>query len=163
MINHYKILKIEFSATEIEIKKAFRKLAIIYHPDKNKGDLKTEDVFKTILNSYEILSNKGKKTKYDIEFQKNIEFQQNKETNSNNKKTDFGFDTKYSSKQYQHHSNTNKPIINYKLMIFILIIIIISLKFKKEKTTTGNKKADFELENQKENNSPQSGEIEFKK
>ena len=60
----YETLEITESATEAEIKKAYRKLARKYHPDVNK-DPKAEDKFKEINAAYEILSDKDKKAQYD--------------------------------------------------------------------------------------------------
>ncbi|MEK9154728.1 MAG: DnaJ C-terminal domain-containing protein [Patescibacteria group bacterium] len=62
MKDYYKILDINKSASEEEIKKAFRKLAHKYHPDKSGGD---EKKFKEINEAYQVLSNKEKKAQYD--------------------------------------------------------------------------------------------------
>ena len=61
----YKTLEISEGASEAEIKKAYRKLARIYHPDVNK-DPEAEDKFKEINSAYEILSDKEKKQQYDM-------------------------------------------------------------------------------------------------
>ena len=61
----YDILGISKSATAAEIKKAYRKKAIEYHPDKNPGDSKAEAFFKKSAEAYEILSDPNKKAKYD--------------------------------------------------------------------------------------------------
>lgn len=61
----YKILGIERNASEQEIKKAYRKLAQKYHPDKNKDDKEAESKFKEINEAYETLSDKKKKSFYD--------------------------------------------------------------------------------------------------
>ena len=61
----YEILGISKSATEAEIKKAYRKKAIEFHPDKNPGNAAAEENFKTAAEAYEILSNPQKKAKYD--------------------------------------------------------------------------------------------------
>lgn len=63
--DYYEVLGISRSATEIEIKKAYRKLALKYHPDKNEGDAAAEDKFKEAAEAYEILSNSEKKSRYD--------------------------------------------------------------------------------------------------
>lgn len=62
--DYYKILGISRSATEDEIKKAYRKLALKYHPDKNKTK-EAEEKFKEIAEAYEVLSDKKKREVYD--------------------------------------------------------------------------------------------------
>lgn len=63
--DYYKILGVEKGANAEEIKKAFRKLAVKYHPDKNPGDKKAEDKFKEANEAYDVLSDPEKKKKYD--------------------------------------------------------------------------------------------------
>ncbi|KAI7907551.1 uncharacterized protein BX663DRAFT_539037 [Cokeromyces recurvatus] len=63
--DYYKILGLTKSATETEIKKAYRKLALQYHPDKNDGDAKAEARFKEVGEAYAILSDPEKKARYD--------------------------------------------------------------------------------------------------
>ncbi len=63
--DYYKILGVERSADEKEIKKAFRKLAQQYHPDKNPGDKSAEAKFKEINEAYTVLSDADKRSKYD--------------------------------------------------------------------------------------------------
>lgn len=63
--DYYKILGLEKNASEDEVKKAYRKLAIQYHPDKNPDDKVAEEKFKEVAEAYEILSNPDKKAKYD--------------------------------------------------------------------------------------------------
>ena len=58
--DYYEVLGVERSASEDDIKKAYRKLAIKYHPDKNPGDKEAEEKFKEINNSYKILLKKFK-------------------------------------------------------------------------------------------------------
>jgi curved DNA-binding protein CbpA len=53
--DYYKILGVERNATEAEIKSAFRKLALQYHPDRNQGNLQAEEKFKEINEAYEVL------------------------------------------------------------------------------------------------------------
>jgi len=63
--DYYKILGLNKGASESEIKKAYRKSAIKYHPDKNPGDVKAEEKFKQAAEAYEVLGNKEKRSKYD--------------------------------------------------------------------------------------------------
>jgi len=63
--DYYDILGVSRSASADEIKKAYRKLAIKYHPDKNPGDKEAEEMFKEAAEAYEILSNPEKKQRYD--------------------------------------------------------------------------------------------------
>ena len=63
--DYYEILGLQKGASDDEIKKAFRKLAIKYHPDKNQGDKEAEDKFKEINEAYQVLSDPQKKAQYD--------------------------------------------------------------------------------------------------
>jgi molecular chaperone DnaJ len=65
MKDHYKTLGIERNSSADEIKKAYRKLAMKYHPDKNPGDSAAESKFKDISEAYDVLSDTQKKREYD--------------------------------------------------------------------------------------------------
>jgi molecular chaperone DnaJ len=65
MADYYSILNIQKNASAEEIKKAYRKLAHEYHPDKNQGDKNAEAKFKEINNAYQVLSDPQKKAQYD--------------------------------------------------------------------------------------------------
>lgn len=83
MTTYYKILDLDEKATDIEIKKSYKKLANKYHPDKNK-DKGAEDQFKKIKTAYETLSDKSKRRNYDINL--------NRHTHSaQSRKADHGF------------------------------------------------------------------------
>ncbi|MBC9913442.1 DnaJ C-terminal domain-containing protein [Chitinophaga varians] len=71
--DYYKILGVEKAATAEQIKKAYRKLAVKYHPDKNQGDKAAEDKFKEINEAYEVLSDAEKRKKYD-QFGENYQY-----------------------------------------------------------------------------------------
>ncbi len=64
-MDYYEILGVERNATKVEIKKAYRKLAMKYHPDKNPGDKEAEEMFKKINEAYQILSDDEKRAIYD--------------------------------------------------------------------------------------------------
>lgn len=63
--DYYEVLGVSKNATESEIKKSYRKLALKYHPDKNPDDSEAEDKFKEAAEAYEILSDQDKRAKYD--------------------------------------------------------------------------------------------------
>ena len=59
--DYYDVLGVNKSATSDQIKSAYRKLAVKYHPDKNKGDKASEDKFKEASEAYHVLSNVERK------------------------------------------------------------------------------------------------------
>ena len=63
--DYYDILGISKGASESEIKKAYRKMALKYHPDKNPDDKEAEEKFKKAAEAYEVLSNPDKRSRYD--------------------------------------------------------------------------------------------------
>ena len=63
--DYYEVLGVSRNASKEEIKKAYRKQALKYHPDKNPGDKKAEENFKEAAEAYEVLSNDEKKARYD--------------------------------------------------------------------------------------------------
>ncbi len=63
--DYYEILGVSKNASEDELKKAYRQLALKYHPDRNPGNKESEDKFKEAAEAYEVLSNSEKRSKYD--------------------------------------------------------------------------------------------------
>ena len=63
--DYYEVLGVERNANADEIKKAYRKAAIKYHPDKNPGDKEAEEKFKEAAEAYDVLSNQDKRARYD--------------------------------------------------------------------------------------------------
>ena len=64
-MDYYEILGVSRDATKVEIKKAYRKLAMKYHPDRNPGDKEAEEKFKLINEAYQVLSDDEKRAIYD--------------------------------------------------------------------------------------------------
>lgn len=65
MEDYYKILEVIKTSSEGDIKKSYRRLAMIYHPDKNPGNKESEEKFKKIAEAYSVLSDKSKRLAYD--------------------------------------------------------------------------------------------------
>ncbi|MFY0687313.1 MAG: DnaJ domain-containing protein [Cyclobacteriaceae bacterium] len=67
MSTYYDILELELNASELEIKAAFKKLALKYHPDRHSGSTEMEERFKEINQAYQVLSNPYQKARYDLQ------------------------------------------------------------------------------------------------
>ncbi|MDR1192810.1 MAG: molecular chaperone DnaJ [Peptococcaceae bacterium] len=63
--DYYEVLGVPKNAQEADIKKAYRKLTMQYHPDRNPGDKTAEEKFKEVNEAYEVLGDQGKRTRYD--------------------------------------------------------------------------------------------------
>lgn len=63
--DYYEVLGVDKNASPEELKKAYRKLALQYHPDRNPGDKEAEEKFKEAAEAYDVLSNPDKKARYD--------------------------------------------------------------------------------------------------
>lgn len=102
MADLYQILEVPKTATQDEIKKAYRKLAHKYHPDKNQGDKAAEDKFKEINGAYEVLSDEKKRQQYD-------RFGQTGQAGGGFQ--DFGFDSSWFGDQ-GYSNNVNMDNLN---------------------------------------------------
>lgn len=63
--DYYEVLGVQKGASEAELKKAYRNMAKKYHPDVNQGDNSAESKFKEVNEAYEVLSDAGKRSRYD--------------------------------------------------------------------------------------------------
>ena len=63
--DYYEVLGVDKKASADEIKKAYKKMAIKYHPDRNPGDKEAEEKFKEAAEAYEVLSDENKRARYD--------------------------------------------------------------------------------------------------
>ena len=164
LTDHYKTLNVTFEASETEIKKGFRKLATIHHPDKNGGSKKSEETFKVILNAYEILSDKERRTVYDIKYKQHFQKPKSETTNQNNTNTkkEAPKQPPPRKREYQKTEKT-KPKVNYGFWVVLVLLALLYLYNANKTTTTGNSKADQQLEDQQPENRPQSGELDFNK
>src|SRR5215213_6797239 len=63
--DYYEVLSVARTATEVEITKAYRKLAMQHHPDRNVGDAEAEGRFKEVTEAYEVLKDPQKRDRYD--------------------------------------------------------------------------------------------------
>ena len=162
MKDHYKILNIDFDASETDIKRGFRKLATIHHPDKNGGSKSSEETFKVILEAYETLSDCNKRAIYDLSYKQY--FHQSKSETTNKYETNTEKEgppkSKPRGREYQWPERT-KSSVNYSFWLILALIVLLYFFNTNNKTTTGNPKADQQLEDQESENRPQSGEIEF--
>ena len=166
MTDYYKILNVTFGASETEIKKRFRKLATIHHPDKNGGSIKSEETFKALLNAYETLSNKDSRAIYDLEYKRHFWQPKSETKNQNSTSTNTKHEQpKQSSQRNREYQKTEKanPKVNYSFWVIALILVLLYLYNANKTTTTGNPKADQQLEVQQPENRPQSGELDFNK
>lgn len=99
--NYYSILGVKSTATDLEIKKAYRKLALRWHPDKNNDKVEAEKQFKIIAEAYEILSDPEKRSIFDTQGQAPFEA---KSSSFDKDRFTSGFDPGFST-FYSHSTN----------------------------------------------------------
>lgn len=157
-------MNLPFGASGTEIKKRFRKLATIHHPDKNGGSKKSEETFKVILNAYETLSDKEKRAIYDIKYKQHFQKSKSETTSQHNRNTKQE-ESKQPPPRNREYQKTEKakPKVNYSFWVVVVLLALFYLYNANKTTTTGNTKADKQLEEQKPENRPQSGELDFNK
>jgi curved DNA-binding protein CbpA len=112
MKNYYHILGLDPNCTQEEIKKAYRKLSIKFHPDKNEGDDFFSDMFKQINEANEILSNTKNRDAYDKKFKEWNELGKTKTSKTNN-------NSDSRSNNNQDYEAERRRIIRLKLELFL--------------------------------------------
>lgn len=100
--DYYKILGVNKNASKEEIKKAYRKLAMKYHPDKTKGDSSAEEKFKSINEANEVLSDPVKRKKYD---ELGSNWQNYQQTDGSSQGFDWNRYANQGNNQYQYSGN----------------------------------------------------------
>ncbi len=107
--DYYKILGVDKSATQDEIKKAYRKLAMKHHPDRNAGNKSSEEKFKEITEANEVLSDPEKRKKYDTLGSNWNQYQNTGGQGFDNFYTNFGGGTRRpgSGSSYEYSGNIN--------------------------------------------------------
>ncbi|MCG8883930.1 DnaJ domain-containing protein [Tenacibaculum finnmarkense] len=127
MKNYYQILGLKNNASQEEIKKAYKKLALKFHPDKNNGDTFFEQMFREIKDAYDVLSNPRSKGEFDIKLN-NITNRTYRNTEPNNYRGN-----QYKRKSYQEQpknkSRNKTEKVNYKLHIILFSIIGITISY----------------------------------
>ncbi|MFN5459760.1 MAG: J domain-containing protein [Bacteroidota bacterium] len=105
--DYYQLLGVKVNATSSEIKIAFRKLAVLYHPDKNPGDQSSNEKFMLIRAAYEILIDPVKRKKYDSGYYYQQKYVRNQQPNQKgNRRTQKRYD--YSEKEYHERQSFAK-------------------------------------------------------
>jgi molecular chaperone DnaJ len=128
--DYYNILGVNKNASEDEIKKMFKKLALKYHPDKNNGDKSFEEKFKEINEAYSILNDKIKKSKYDStsKFGNNYSPYSNNNYGFNFDDIFNGFKDGFNFDNYDYFGSSFKNYSGYKENLDIKLNLNVSLK-----------------------------------
>lgn len=116
----YKVLGVSKDATAEEIKKAYRGLALKYHPDRNEGNAEAEEKFKQINNAYSVLGDEEKRRQYDSSSSFNSYSQQSYGNTYSGSYSSGGFDSTdnpfwkyYSSQSWQQQNKTQEENETY--------------------------------------------------
>ena len=138
--NYYLLLGVNPTASNNEIKTAYRELAKKYHPDKNYGNKVSEDYFKEVQEAYSVLANQGKRKKYDLSLSFGNNYYQTTENKERKSYTQYtGNAYQYAQQEaYHHQQNKQKPFTakeykeekpdkteRYQLLICVVIALIL--------------------------------------
>lgn len=179
--NYYEKFGLKENASITEIKKAYRKLALKYHPDKNGGELKFDNIFKQINQIYETLSDTTKRQLYNNELQRQRSATNTKTyySENTNTKTEQTKTNNYSSQSATHSTYSKDKDYNFEVPIgvkkffnsiigwgiFFLIVALINT-FQKTNSNSlirnTNEPVNEYNDNYKDTTQMQTGEIHFK-
>jgi curved DNA-binding protein CbpA len=166
MADYYSILGLQKTANDIEIKTAFRKLAKIYHPDKNPNDPNAKNIFENILRAYNTLINPHQRRRYDLSLSAKTQISNNYQRHPSQQKKDWSF-TEEELKKRQYYKNyyqakkqtvksdfSQKKHTDYKYILFatpiavLLLMLILSLFSSEPKISqTNNSSNRISLDN----------------
>jgi len=155
MKDYYYILGIDENASAEEVKKAYRKLSLKFHPDKNDGDKFFEERFKEINEAYETLVDPEKKRIYDFSRNSSSEYsgsdKQEEYNGSSNNNTSNSYNTNKSHEDNKNNDSTksykgspsgdlNKKNKNIKTILFVTVVVGFVLFFLFNNTSISNNK-----------------------
>ncbi|EFW39185.1 J domain-containing protein [Treponema phagedenis] len=142
MNDYYKILGVSATASDDEIKKAFRNKALKYHPDKNPNNPRAEEEFKKINEAYSVLSDENKRAAYDSQRNFSYQWEESQWSENAHSQRDYSpFGTYWYEKHYTNtyrNDSSNKNDSSYSKKdafsflaqgIFFVILAVLSLKF----------------------------------
>ena len=109
MISYYKILDVDNDASAEEIKRAYKRLAIKYHPDKNGGNKDFEELFKLVNHAYQVLSNPEERRKHDLNIEYALNTQKTYTTHSSPNSTYSPHKEKSAYNRYGKYNWRNAP------------------------------------------------------
>lgn len=116
-MNYYEILGVSQTATQEEIKKAYRNLCFKYHPDRNPDDKQAEEKFKEISAAYDVIGDETKRRNYDLSGCRDDSargYQQNQNTNAYDTDTFYDWFNQGSRNYYYQYQNQNNEQYEYE-------------------------------------------------
>ncbi|WP_207433779.1 tetratricopeptide repeat protein [Sabulibacter ruber] len=145
--NYYHILGVSSNATAAEIKAAYKRLALRFHPDKNPGDQHAEDRFKQVNEAYQILSDPRRRAAFDLQQQYEQyrrQAQAYAEPRYHHTRQPAGFQERHYRQRPQKHTHISKrdvQIVAGALFLFVLIILGITVGWSQIATTRAMNRA----------------------